>query len=102
MSRSALAGVFIGLTAIAGLSSAPGGAGDCCDCYPSYGYSAYYAPPVRAYYYQPRVAYYRFDPRWQYEAAYYNPSPRIYGYGYAYMPPAPAYLVREPGWRRRW
>jgi hypothetical protein len=91
------------------LGSAPAAAWDCCNCYPgygSYGYAPYgcgaYVAVARVYAYEPRVPYDRFDPRWQYSAAYYNPPPGPI-YGYAYVDRGPAYLV-QPAWPRdrRW
>ena len=106
MFKASVAG-FLGLCAASALGSTPAAAwgwGDCCDCYPYYGYGPYAAARVYGYAYEPRVAYYGYDPRWQYSAAYYaHPPARVYGY--AHVDRGPAYLVRPVGprgWHRRW
>ena len=113
MSRPALAGI-IGLLAIIGLGSAPAAAGGTCHCYhrPAGTYVVYsrgydYEPRVVAYYADPRMFDRRFHPRRQFAAAYYSPSARGYGYGYAHVSRGPAVLVhrygpRRESRRRRW
>jgi hypothetical protein len=101
MLKTVLSG-FLGLAAFAALASTPAAAGGgCCDCYSGcgdyrYGYYGY-GEPVRAYYYDRafyRAYYRRYDPRWQFAAAYYNP-PR-----YSVRLPRTPVLVIER--RRHW
>jgi hypothetical protein len=102
MLKTVLSG-FLGLAALAALASTPAAAGGgCCDCYSGcgggyrYGYYGY-GEPVRAYYYDRafyRAYYRRYDPRWQFAAAYYNP-PR-----YSVRLPRTPVLVIER--RRHW
>ena len=94
----------VGLAGLAALTSVPANAGGgCCDCYGGYGYSGYrdYGAP-RVYGYTPSPSYYRYDPRWQYSAAYFNPPPppRVYGYAYADRGPA-VVIIQRDRWRDR-
>lgn len=75
--RKSVFTALVGFLALLGLMTVPAAAGgDCCDCYSSCGYHRYstYGYGERAYVFRPTLAYYRrYDPRWQYAAAYYNP-----------------------------
>ena len=101
MRKFVLSGLF-GLLGLAALMNVPAAAGRCCaacssTCGVTYGYDAH--GPVRAYSYRPSRSYLRrYDPRWQFSAAYYNP-PRYS----VRVSRRPVFVIdRGPSWYLGW